>query len=419
MSVQFNKFIVDAFIRPPPLNFAGRVLIIIDGLDECDKLYTQRELLRLISDFCLKYPSSPIVWMIASRPEPHITSFFTQASVAATYEEERVLVESDEAREDVERFLRDELTRIQNEFSLRPQVQWPSERDFWKLAYASAGLFVYAYTVVKYIGDPDIGDPIVQLNDVLQVIDAHPLPNVPREEHPMALLDALYSRILSKVPNKVRENMQKLLLTLVDGWGRNCLPEGRTFIVLCNWLGMTCDEAYAALRPLSSVLDAPGRDTAHKECLRYNHKSFIDYISDFVRSGVLPDIKHKARQLHVQCTLRILRQTPDGGYVDIFCYELYQSFHIGALVYAPGARDSISLTWPVDEESGRDNNRTRLSMYKIAFASVADGIALREQAFYTVFCIRLLATRLQTFTRHGVKILPEVAFVRPCIPLCS
>jgi hypothetical protein len=57
MTVQFNEFIIELFISHPQLNSAGRVLIIIDGQSR-----TQRELLRLISEFCLTYPSSPIVW---------------------------------------------------------------------------------------------------------------------------------------------------------------------------------------------------------------------------------------------------------------------------------------------------------------------------------------------------------------------
>jgi hypothetical protein len=232
MSVQFNKFVVDPFIHHPSLNSAGRVLIIIDGLDECNNSHTQRELLQLISDFCLAYSSSPIVWIIASRPEHHITSFFAQASVKGTYEKEEILVDSEQGRRDVESLLRSELNKIQNEFSLDPK--WLSEPDFWKLAKASGGLFIYAHVVIRYIGDSDIGDPTLQLREVLKVIDAHPLTNGPDEEHPMALLDLLYSRILSKVPTKIRENTRKLLLALVVGWEPEFDKKGRNFIVLCK-----------------------------------------------------------------------------------------------------------------------------------------------------------------------------------------
>ncbi|XP_006464112.1 hypothetical protein AGABI2DRAFT_209158 [Agaricus bisporus var. bisporus H97] len=258
LSAQFIKFLIQPFLPHSPLNSIGRVLIIIDGLDECDKSDTQRELLQLIYDTCSAYPSSPIVWMIASRPEPHIISFFAQDHVTAVYEKEEILVDSDGAREDVERYLRDELTRIQKEFLLNRRSQWPPEQDFWKLANASGGLFVFADTAIKYIGDRTFGNPMLQLNDVLKVIDAHPLPDVSQDEHPMARLDALYAQILSKIPKRVMGNARKILLALVwDSMMEEHYPWKENFVVFCNWLGMTCDEAYAAIRHLSAVLDAP------------------------------------------------------------------------------------------------------------------------------------------------------------------
>jgi hypothetical protein len=154
-------------------------------------------------------------------------------------------------------------------------VQWPSGQDFRKLASASGGLFVYAHTIIKYISDPDIGDPILRLNDVLEVIDAHPLATAPHEEHLMALLDALYSRILSKVPTKVMKNTRKLLLAFIESFYRG----KRNFFVLCNWLGMTCKESYATIHHLSSVLWMSRSVTRHTKGT--SHKSFIDSISDF------------------------------------------------------------------------------------------------------------------------------------------
>jgi hypothetical protein len=226
----------------------------------------------------------------------------------------------------------------------------------------------------------------------------------------MALLDLLYSRILSKVPAKVRENTRRLLLALVSGWKQKFDKEGRNFIVLCNWLGMTRDEAYAALRPLSSVLDFPRRNKAHQKELQYFHKSFVDYISDFARSGFSRDMKRETHNLYVQCTFRILEQAPDGIDLDGLDYKVYGEQLIGRLARGPGTGGNISLSWHVDEDSRWDDNRTRLFIYKIAIANVADGIGRREQAFYTVFFVRALATRFEMLVT-GVQNLHEVVFV--------
>jgi hypothetical protein len=179
---QFKKLIIEPLISNTTLSSASRVLVIIDGLDECHDARTQLELLRLISNFCLKHPSSPLVWLIASRPEPHITSFFSKATVVPAYAKEEVPVNSDEARADVERFLRDELTEIRD-LSVSLDPQWPEERDLWRLANAAGGLFAYAQTAVRYIGDSRIGSPTSQLSEVLHIVDKHTISSVSREEH--------------------------------------------------------------------------------------------------------------------------------------------------------------------------------------------------------------------------------------------
>ncbi|XP_006464110.1 hypothetical protein AGABI2DRAFT_120893 [Agaricus bisporus var. bisporus H97] len=397
LSVQFEKFIVEPIIHRS-LPSSDRILIAIDGLDECDKSDTQLELLRLISLACAAHPSSPIVWIVSSRPEPHITPFFAQDHVRAVCKKEVILVDSDEAREDVEKFLRDELTKIRKEFSLNPRSQWPSEQDFWKLANASGGLFVFADTAIKYIGDRVSGNPKSQLNDVLKAIDAHPLPDVPQEEHPMARLDALYAQIFSKIPKRVMANTRKILLALT--WDSKAILHTRkkeNFLVFCNSLGMTYEDVYAAIRHLSAVLDAPSRDEAHKKCLQSFHKSFVDYISDFTRSGFSPGIDREAYLLEVQNAFRILEQAPgdiDSGHVDDFNES---SVTFGRVAHGRSISGNISLAWPIDDEIDWNDAKTRLEMYKWAISLVVEGIQKGESAFCTESCIRLVTSRFEHY----------------------
>jgi hypothetical protein len=411
MPVQFNKLIAEPFVHHPQLNSVGRFLIIIDGLDECNDPRIQQELLRLISDFCITYPSSPLVWLIASRPETHITSFFSRRNVLPTYEKEEILVDADEARADVERLLRDKLTEIK-EASNSLDPQWPEERDIWKLADAAGGLFAYAHTVIRYIGDSTIGNPVPQLCDVLHVIDEHPMTDVSREEHPLALLDALYDRILSNVPPKVMMNTRKLLLALGSHWdfALDYFDVSGTFIVLCNWLGMTPDEAYAALNLLHSVLYVPRRDKAHEEELESFHKSFIDYISDFSRSQFSRNIRDEARRLKTHCAFRIFKEVPNGIYFDgadfDFCY--------GTLLLGLDNADKISLAWPFEGTDRWDDRATRLRLYKLAIGEVVAGMERRDPAFRSEFCIRLLTSQLQRY--YGgfpLDELRDLVFVNP------
>jgi hypothetical protein len=202
MKKQFKKFIIEPFIPSSGLDAASHVLIIIDGLDECDNPCMQQELLRLISDLCITHSSLPLVWLIASRPEPHILSFFSRCHVIPAYEKEEIPVDSPEACADVEQFLRDKLKEIK-EASKSLSPLWPEEQDFRKLVDAASGLFAYVHTVIRYTNNPATRNPALRLSDVLHVIDEHPMTARLQEEHPMALLDALYNQILSNVPPKI------------------------------------------------------------------------------------------------------------------------------------------------------------------------------------------------------------------------
>lgn len=131
---------------------------------------------------------------------------------------------------------------------------------------------------------------------------------IPRQETSTSLLNALYGKILSDIPDKVNIHARKLILTIAPRWFKALAPDTWNFVVLCNWLAMSQDEAYAALNPLQAVFRAPSRDVAHNVNLEPFHKSFIDYISDSSQSHFFRDIRREAQQLKAQCASRILQK---------------------------------------------------------------------------------------------------------------
>jgi hypothetical protein len=413
LSTQFEKFIIEPFVHQRILDRSSRLLIIIDGLDECANPLTQQELLGLISDFCITYPSSPIVWMIASRPEPHITSFFSQHKVAFSYEKEEILVDSDEAHEDVIRYLRDKFKEVQmTSITLQHLPQWPLEGDFSKIAEASGGLFAYASTVVRYIGDPSYGDPVSQLDDVLNIIDAGTSPSVSGEDHAMVRLDALYSHIMSRIPTKVMANTRRILL----------LYAGRTVSAYnslhfkCNMLGMTENIAYGATHHIRAVAIVPGPDDAAYTDVKFYHKSFADYLRDFKRSGFSPDIDSEAQQLMGQCALRILEEAPGGVYMHGVSRHVLESW-CGVLKNGPGIGDNISVSWPATGE--HDNHQLRFNMYCRAIRLFMDGLSRREEVFQSLLCMRVLTACFTTLDSYfPFDALPDSVFVS-CIKFDS
>src|SRR5262249_47182009 len=132
--------------------------------------------------------------------------------------------------------------------------------------------------------------------------------------------------------------------------------------------------------------------------------SFIDYISNFIRSGFSRDIQDGAQQLRTQCAFRVLKQAPDGINLGGVDYE----FYYGALLCGPGTGDKISLTWPAEV------NEMWLSMYNLFVGEVVAGIARGDPIFQSEFCIRLLTTRFkQCFGNFPHYELRDLVFVSP------
>ncbi|EKM78003.1 hypothetical protein AGABI1DRAFT_107774 [Agaricus bisporus var. burnettii JB137-S8] len=395
MPAQFQKFFVDPFIRQRLFNPSHRLLIIIDGLDECDNPLTQRELLGLISHFCIKYPTCPVVWFIASRPEPHITSFFGDVRVAEVYTKEEVTVDSDEASEDVQLYLRDELKEIKFGYStLRRKREWPSELEFTKIAAAAGGLFAYASTIVRYIGDPLYRDPATQLRRVLKDIDTVTIDDASGRDHPMAQLDALYQRILSNIPADTMINTRKLLLVYsAFNW------QGKNFRLQCNRLGLTEDIAYGAVRHLYAVAKVPEPNEADYEDFEYFHKSFPDFLLDFKRSRFFHDVEDEADQLLAQASFRIIEQVPNDFH-SIAGSEVIACYPYGYLRGVPGFCDNISLSWPGDEHNQITDDHLRFGLYLESVGDTSLRFGLRRKPYWTIFYFHVLMTR---FTEPGYR----------------
>ncbi|KAF9443085.1 hypothetical protein P691DRAFT_797681 [Macrolepiota fuliginosa MF-IS2] len=112
IQMQFRKFIIKPFTNHGIYHEPKPLLILIDGLDECADKEKQCQLISLISNFSLTHPDVPLIWVIASRPEPHITTTFSQAGIASSFVKQEIVIDSDEGRADVERYLHDELKKI-------------------------------------------------------------------------------------------------------------------------------------------------------------------------------------------------------------------------------------------------------------------------------------------------------------------
>jgi len=129
-----------------------QTLIIIDALDECKDEEPASAILSLLSHFTDEIPQ--VKFFITGRPEPRIRSGFRLESlkpiteVLKLHDVERSLVDND-----IKLFLRTQLANIaKTRSNCNLTEDWPSPHDIDILCKKAAGLFIYASTLVKFIG---------------------------------------------------------------------------------------------------------------------------------------------------------------------------------------------------------------------------------------------------------------------------
>ena len=274
MGVQLQTLIVDAFQYLSPLPQRS-YLIIIDGLDECHDKAIQQSILQLLCE-TITVHKLPLRFLIGSRPESHIRDSFDQESLY-TITHRVVLDETFNPGRDIRVILQDGFAKICAKnpiLSRRVEQPWPGEGIIGLLVQRSSGQFIYAATVLKFVG-ADFCSPTKQLALILKP-----------DRVAFSDLDQLYTQILSVYPSSV--NIVQVL-GIIIAFGESYLPE-----VIEDILGMEEGELELVLRGLSSLMKDKkerwpnrgifsmllGYDIPH-----FAHASFSDYLFDPSRSG--------------------------------------------------------------------------------------------------------------------------------------
>ncbi|KAF9445461.1 hypothetical protein P691DRAFT_805674 [Macrolepiota fuliginosa MF-IS2] len=278
IATQFKKLIVEPLSG---LHLPQRLVIIIDGLDECLDDQEQCDILRLISR-AVHSPnppqSLPLMWMICSRPEPHIRHTVLRA-FKTRCDRKEVPMDDD----DIRLYINDGFTHIKDNTypdAFDPKEVWPIVEESEKIVLSSSGLFIYASTAIKFIKDPSLASPKLQLKIFLEFIEESNQISAPtsRRTNPLKPIDALYDRILSRV----HETLLSTTLRLI---GISATYPQLPVLELANLLDLSQESFYAALHRVHSVVNVPLSDIAPIGYLRFFHTSFTDFLKDPARSG--------------------------------------------------------------------------------------------------------------------------------------
>ena len=167
------------------------------------------------------------------------------------------------------RSLQDGFAKIRAENFILPHVvqPWPSKGVIDLLVQRSSGQFIYAATVLKFVG-ADFCSPTEQLGLVLK-----PDPTA------FSDLDQLYTQILSVYPSSV--NIVQILGIIIAS--RSSFPE-----VIEDILGMEKGKLKLVLRGLSSLAKDGNYgigDRWNNRVIHFAHASFSDYLLNSSRSG--------------------------------------------------------------------------------------------------------------------------------------
>jgi hypothetical protein len=260
MEVQLLKLIVkpcQSLTNPSPL------ILLIDGLDECETQDSQTEILQLIRNTVRHHPKT-FHFLIASRPEAHIREAFNNSS----FDDILDSVNVEKSFDDVRTYFCDKFTSIHQEHQDTMgsiQTPWPSADNLNKLVQKSSGYFIYASTVIRFIDDK-YSRPTERLALVLSLTSTD-------SEAPFEALDQLYTQILSGVPVRFHSKLLNILqCVIVSEWDRNPFQ-------IDQLLELPSGETQLILRGLHSVLKI------QDDCgISVHHALFLDFLQDPQRS---------------------------------------------------------------------------------------------------------------------------------------
>lgn len=316
MTHQFRSLIIEPIGRDRLLSESPCLVpIFIDGLDKYHRTHTQEHMIHTILGFVRAYPEAPLAWIIAFRPERHILKAFSEyTDLGESVNIIDLSISSEDARQDVQLFLRDEFSRIQDMYDVaRP---WPLEEDFVRLFIAASGLFIFAYAIICFCEDSDVGNPVDQLNIVFSTFTFNPEAplNDVMDNDPLHSVHTMYGHILRHVQPKQFKTARRILgfLLLPNGFG-SWTSDSTTFWSLCNVLGIDPHEAYACLSKFASILAIPARQDAAYVPIRFLHNSFAQYLAhEAVSKEFWIDVRQVVADLW-HCHLRALTEASDLG----------------------------------------------------------------------------------------------------------
>ncbi|KAF9441107.1 hypothetical protein P691DRAFT_814806 [Macrolepiota fuliginosa MF-IS2] len=273
LEVQFQKLIVEPLLHLKDRRLRSEpLLLLLDGLDECQGDAYQQEFIRLISKFSAlpNVSTFPFIWIVTSRSEWHICTEFSKFQCWG----EELVIDTPEAREDVSILLRDGFTKIRNKYwnAFSEKMSWPAEEQLLVAHSNASGFIPIASAILQFIDTDEIPNPLARLTTSLSFLEN---PSLSTTSKPLDSLFVLYRKILQSIHPDILSITKKILFFLV------LVDPNIPAQILANILLIDQATFYASLHRLHSVLIIPLPEHADKFPIRFYHSSFSIFLRYF------------------------------------------------------------------------------------------------------------------------------------------
>ncbi|KAG8707345.1 hypothetical protein FRC08_000568 [Ceratobasidium sp. 394] len=276
---QFRQLILEPLDKAKE-SLPTDLIVVIDALDECED---DEGVGRILNVLLSHAHDLPLKFFVASRPDAKILDRMRNPQEGHLPVELRLHeLERSTVQQDIRTFLATELEPC---MTLSPA-------DLGALVERSGVLFIYAATVVRYLGSHNFARGAKRLKEVLNV-------STGSSSGSDKDIGALYSAILKlafddpDLTESDKTEMKLVLDTVI------CAQEPLSAGVIAGLLGLDSEASvFAALRPLHSVLQVS--DTTH--IVTTLHESFPDYLLNETRSNTFHcDAKRQNARLAQLC----------------------------------------------------------------------------------------------------------------------
>ena len=146
------------------------ILIVVDGLDECEGVKEQCAILRAINSAMRSY-SFPLYFFITSRQEGHIANWLNEDPTSHPCHR---ILDLDQLRyqtkRDIEAYIRSEFERIRSVHHIPESVGWPSQASIQMVVSKTNISFIRASEIMAFIDQKNASapSPVTQLEIFLR-----------------------------------------------------------------------------------------------------------------------------------------------------------------------------------------------------------------------------------------------------------